>query len=338
MGELGFSIIVPCHNEATTIGRKLENCLALSFKGPVEVIVVDDHSTDGTLMVATERLREPRGHGNERPVRLLPNRYAPGKTGALQTALEQANGDLYLLTDADILLDLDILEKGAGRFESDPTLGTLCLSPRIGSPNQKTLARYASGYEAFNRWVKRLQSRLDSLPIMHGQAMFLRAALAFVPHAHLPADDVDFAFQARLQGRRVRYAPDLPFYEEIAPDSGRVFQQKARRAKAVMLSFWHYRRILLNPRYGLFGLVCFPLDFFLYFLLAPLALLTFLALGVWAVARYGVAGLGLVLGVGVLVAVTPLRNAALYLFLLLSSEAALLVKRGPRAHWPTNRF
>lgn len=338
MSESSFSIIVPCRNEAAIIARKLDNCLALSGPYPTEVLVVDDYSTDNTWTVVKERLQTRLAFPPGRTVRLLTNRYRPGKNGALKTAFEEAKGDLYLITDADVLLDSDILARALEHFEVDSTLGALCLSPHIASMNHLTETRYLNGYEAFNRRLKMLQSRLDSVPILHGQAMFIRASLRIVPHEHLPGDDVDFAFQARLQGRRVRYAPDLPFYEEIAPDSGRVFQQKARRAKAVMLSFWHYRRILLNPRYGLFGLVCFPLDFFLYFLLAPLALLTFLALGVWAVARYGVAGLGLVLGVGVLVAVTPLRNAALYLFLLLSSEAALLVKRGPRAHWPTNRF
>jgi hypothetical protein len=157
------------------------------------------------------------------------------------------------------------------------------------------------------------------------------------PHEALPADDVDFAFQVRLQGSRVRYAPDLPFYEEISADGGRVFQQKLRRARAVMRSFWHYRRVLMNPRYGLFGLVCFPLDFFLYFILAPGALLLSLVGSVWLMARYGAAGLGMVLGGVALVLATPLRYVALYLIILLAAQGGLILEQRPRTGWKTQR-
>ncbi|MGH2362563.1 MAG: glycosyltransferase [bacterium] len=332
-----FSIIVPCHNEAATIGGKLDNCLALACQGPVEVLVVDDHSNDATAALLDDRLRTGQPLPDGRTIRLLTNRYTPGKNGALMTALEEARGRIYLITDADILLDTDILERVRGRFETDPRLGALCLSPRITSTNPATVAHYASDYEAFNRWLKILQSRLDSLPILHGQAMFIRASLKINPHEALPADDVDFAFQVRLQGNRVRYAPDLPFYEEISADRARVFQQKLRRAKAVMRSFWHYRWVLMNPRYGLFGLVCFPLDFLLYFILAPGTLLVSLTGSVWLMARYGVTGLGMVLAGVLLVLATRLRHVALYLIVLLVSQGGLILEQRPRVRWKTQR-
>jgi cellulose synthase/poly-beta-1,6-N-acetylglucosamine synthase-like glycosyltransferase len=332
-----FTIIVPCRNEATTIGRKLDNCLALVCPDPVEVLVVDDHSTDATTALADDRLRTGQPLPEGRTIRLLTNRYTPGKNGALKTAFEEAKGCLYLITDADVVLDTDILERARARFEGDPRLGALCLSPQIGSTNAATVARYARHYEPFNRWLKILQSRIDSLPILHGQAMFIRASLKINPHEALPADDVDFAFQVRLQGSRVRYAPDLPFYEEISADGGRVFQQKLRRARAVMRSFWRYRRVLMNPRYGLFGLVCFPLDFFLYFILAPGALLLSLVGSVWLMARYGAAGLGMVLGGVALVLATPLRYVALYLIILLASQGGLILEQRPRTGWKTQR-
>ncbi len=104
-----------------------------------------------------------------------------------------------------------------------------------------------------------------------------------------------------------------------------------------MRSFWHYRRVLLNPRYGLFGLVCFPLDFLLYFMLAPLTVVGALAAAGWLVARYGVWGGGVVL-VGLLsVLVTPLRRVALYLGILLASHGALIMERQPRIRWMTQR-
>ncbi len=337
MSGVLFSIIVPCHNEAGLIQRKLDNCLALDCQGPVEILVIDDHSTDSTVVLAERRLRMGPPLPAGRTIRLLVNRYQVGKNGALMTALEEAKGCIYLITDADIVLGKDILVRVRERFEADPRLGALCLSPRIASANPVMVARYVKNYETFNRWVRILQSRLDSLPILHGQAMFIRASLRISPHEALPADDVDFAFQVRLQGSRVRYAADLPFYEEIPPDGTLVFQQKLRRAKAAMRSFWQYRWVLMNPRYGLFGLLCFPLDFLLYFILAPLILFVSLAGSAWLMARYGAVGLGIVLGVLMLVQLTPLRRVALYLVILLVSQGALILEEWPRIRWKPER-
>lgn len=335
---VGFSIIVPCHNEAATIVRKLDNCLALVHAGRVEVLVVDDYSTDATVAAVRDHLGARGALPAGRSVRVLANRWAPGKNGALLSALAAAEGEIHLITDADVLLDADALERARARFDAEPDLGALCLTPRVSSASRATAVAYAGGYERFNRRVKILQSRLDSLPILHGQAMFIRASLKVAPTPALPADDVDLAFQVRLAGSRVRYAEDLPFYEALSPERGLVFRQKVRRAKAVMRSLWHYRGVLFNPRHGLFGVVCVPIDFFFYFLLAPLALVASLGAAAFLVARFGATGAGVALAACALIAATPLRQIALYLVLLLVAQAALLGERRPRVRWKTPRL
>ena len=269
---------------------------------------------------------------------MLANRWPPGKNGALLTALTAAKGRIHLITDADVLLDADVLERARERFDSDAGLGGLCLSPRISSASRATVAAYVNGYERFNRRLKILQSRLDSVPLLHGQAMFVRGSLNIAPRPALPADDVDIAFQVRLRGLRVRYAEDLPFHEALSPAGRQVFRQKVRRAKAVMRSLWYYRGVMFNPRYRMFGAVCVPIDFFLYFVLAPLALLTSVGTAAFLVARFGPAALGALLGACALAAATPLRQIALYLAMLLVAQVELLGERRPRVRWKPPRL
>lgn len=333
-----FSIIVPCHNEATTIARKLDNCLELGGGGQVEILVVDDYSTDATVAQVNEYLGARGRRPDTTRVTLLANRWSPGKNGALLTALAAATGRIHLITDADVLLDADALERARAHFDADPELGGLCLTPRITSGSRATAVAYIRGYERFNRRVKILQSRLDSLPILHGQAMFIRASANVTPHPALPADDVDLAFQVRLGGRRVRYAQDVGFYEVLSPDRGHVFRQKVRRAKAVMRSLWHYRGVLFNPRYRLFGAICVPIDFFLYFLLAPLALMAGLGAATFLVGRFGATAAGVILVTCALIAATPLRQVVLYLTILLLAQVTLLLERRPRVRWKTPRL
>src|SRR5215469_4835979 len=46
------AIVVPARNEADVIGRAIESLAAQDYAGPVHLIVVDDHSTDGTAAIA----------------------------------------------------------------------------------------------------------------------------------------------------------------------------------------------------------------------------------------------------------------------------------------------
>lgn len=331
-----FSIIIACHNEARTIDQKLANTLALRCAAPVEVIVVDDHSTDATLEHVEVCLRERAPLSPGQAVAVLTNRHAAGKNGALMTAFEHASGEVHLITDADIELGPSTLDAAWERFEGDPQLGGLCLTPSLRSTDATTLERYAAHYEPFNRRVKMLQSRLDSVPMLHGQAMFIRAAAAVVPGENLPADDVDFAIQIRLAGYRVRYAADLPFVETVSPDPRQLERQKIRRAKAVMRSLWHHRRVLLNPRFGLFGLICYPIDFAMYFGAIPVVIAAGVA-AAWVLTIEPVAGGMVVVCVAASTLLPAVRQLLVYAGLLLRAHVELWHEQVPRLRWLPQR-
>lgn len=104
--KLDLSIVVPSFNEEA----RLPDCIAaleryLDGHGSVEVILVDDGSTDGTgaLIEATAR-RDPRIV----PVRMPSNR---GKGRALAEGVSVSRGDLVLVTDADLSAPIEELEK-----------------------------------------------------------------------------------------------------------------------------------------------------------------------------------------------------------------------------------
>lgn len=92
------SIIVPARNEATHIGECLRSILASSW-ADLEVIVVNDHSTDGTRDLALAA-----ADGDAR-VRVIDAPDLPpgwfGKQWACQAGAQAASGSLLLFTDAD---------------------------------------------------------------------------------------------------------------------------------------------------------------------------------------------------------------------------------------------
>lgn len=93
-----LSIIVPARNEARNIGRCVQSILASTYP-ELELIVVDDHSADGTSQVArTAASGDPRFHILVNPA--LPDGWF-GKQWACATGAAAATGELLLFTDAD---------------------------------------------------------------------------------------------------------------------------------------------------------------------------------------------------------------------------------------------
>jgi dolichol-phosphate hexosyltransferase len=89
-----LSILVPVYNEAKTVEQIVKRVLDVSFPCQVEVVIVDDASTDGTAEIIDrfhdERLVKRRHQVNK------------GKSAAIRTAVAAATGDFIVPLDADL--------------------------------------------------------------------------------------------------------------------------------------------------------------------------------------------------------------------------------------------
>ena len=94
-----LTIIVPVFNEQETVDTALDQVLQASYPvQEVEVVVVDDGSTDGTAELLAARSSDPR-------VKVVSHRQNAGKGVAVQTALEHATGTFAAIMDADLEYD-----------------------------------------------------------------------------------------------------------------------------------------------------------------------------------------------------------------------------------------
>ena len=96
-----LSILMPVYNERTMV----ERCFAQVLNAPLpedmerELVVVDDHSTDGTWDIL---LRLAEKHPE---IRLFRHEVNMGKGAAVRTAIKQASGDFCIIQDADLEYD-----------------------------------------------------------------------------------------------------------------------------------------------------------------------------------------------------------------------------------------
>lgn len=92
-----LSVVVPVYNEAATLKEVIEKLLTVPCL--LEIVIVDDHSTDGTGEVA-RRLAEIHSQ-----VRVVHQQKNSGKTAALKTGFALTTGQIVIVQDADLEYD-----------------------------------------------------------------------------------------------------------------------------------------------------------------------------------------------------------------------------------------
>ena len=105
------SIVIPCYNEADNIPALLERCALITASGEVEIILVDNGSTDETQKTLNEKLPFYRGC---RSIRIELNQ---GYGYGILSGLQAAQGQILGWTHADLQTDPNDIVKGLEYFE-----------------------------------------------------------------------------------------------------------------------------------------------------------------------------------------------------------------------------
>ena len=116
------SVIIPCRNAERIVGDAVRSALSQTTP-PLEVLVVDDASTDGSAEAARR--------AGARVIRSSRRRYAGG---ARNLGIEAAAGDVLAFLDADVVAPPDWLERVAAALASDPEIVAVGGRVRNGRP------------------------------------------------------------------------------------------------------------------------------------------------------------------------------------------------------------
>ncbi|MEW1588779.1 glycosyltransferase family 2 protein [Micromonospora vinacea] len=92
-----LSILMPVYNEAERVAEALKQALAVPYPCEIEIVVVDDGSTDETAEILA-RTDDPR-------LRVVTHPRNAGKGAAIKTAVDSARGEYMVILDADLEYD-----------------------------------------------------------------------------------------------------------------------------------------------------------------------------------------------------------------------------------------
>jgi glycosyltransferase involved in cell wall biosynthesis len=107
-----ISVVIPAFNSGSFIGEAIESILSQRYS-PIEIICVDDGSTDGTREIISEFGEKARYFYQE-------NR---GVSAARNSGISSSRGELIAFLDADDCWETDKLEKEYSIFEGNPKIG-----------------------------------------------------------------------------------------------------------------------------------------------------------------------------------------------------------------------
>ena len=147
-----ISIVVPAYNEARRLPhslRLLRNHLSASSRS-FEVLVVVEHSTDGTLELAREAVPE------QANFHVIDNRVHRGKGYAVRSGMRQARGAIQFYMDADLSVPLEEIDRFLAHFEAHPEDDILLGSrqhPASRIERRQNLLRQSMG-RTFNRILR----------------------------------------------------------------------------------------------------------------------------------------------------------------------------------------
>ncbi len=232
------SVIITAYNEERDLAAKLENTFALDYPPErLEVIVASDCSTDRTDEIA----RSFAAQG----VRLHRQEERLGKTAAQNAAVELAEGEIILFSDATTMYRPDVLRVMMPNF-ADPSVG--CVAGRLVyvDPAGTSVGRGARSYWSYETFLKRHESRIWSLIGASGCLYAVRRA-AYVPLYHEACSDFIIATKMVEQGLRAVYEPEAISEETTNQRTGKELGMRVRIITQTFTDLWRHRA-MMNPR------------------------------------------------------------------------------------------
>ncbi|MFC5666075.1 bifunctional polysaccharide deacetylase/glycosyltransferase family 2 protein [Kitasatospora misakiensis] len=231
------SVIVPAYNESAGIEAALRSLLASDH--PVELIVVDDGSTDGTADLV-ESLNLPY-------TRVIRQQNA-GKPAALNTGIAAARAELLVMVDGDTVFEPDAVRHLVQPF-ADPSVGAVSGNAKVinrgGLLGRWQHIEYVVGFNL----DRRLFDLAECMPTVPGAVgAFRRSALSAVGGVgeETLAEDTDLTMALCRAGWRVVYEEKARAWTEAPASLSALWRQRYRWCYGTLQAMWKHRGALVQ--------------------------------------------------------------------------------------------
>ncbi|MDH4285689.1 MAG: glycosyltransferase family 2 protein [Gallionellaceae bacterium] len=255
-----LSIMVAAFNEAASIEETLESIAKQHYPGELQVIVINDGSTDQTATIVRNCL--PR----YRWLTLLDLEKNGGKANALNQALGLARHDLVLTLDADSYLYRDALHSIVERYVGDPPHTRAVAGTVLVRNSRASWIAQAQEWDYFHgiAAIKRTQSLFQGTLVAQGAfSLYDRATVkALGGWPDCVGEDIVLTWAILKAGYRVGHCEDACLFTNAPTTLKQFFRQRQRWSRGMVEAFKHHPGVLFKaqlPTFFIYWNLLFPL-------------------------------------------------------------------------------
>ena len=245
-----LDVVVAARDEERVVSRLVERLTALRYpKGRLTTWIVDDGSQDQTpeLLDALAQ-RHPQLQVIHRP-----RDAGGGKSGALNTALTQLEGDWLLVLDADAQLQDDLLERLVP-YALDGGWSAVQLRKAVIDADRNWLTRSQAMEMALDAVIQAGRQDMGGVVELRGNGQLIRHSVLEASggfNEDTVTDDLDLSFRLLTQGALVGILWDPPVQEEAVPGLAALWKQRQRWAEGGLQRFFDYWPTLTSAQLSL---------------------------------------------------------------------------------------
>lgn len=250
----GLSILIAAYDEEDSIRETLESLTRQRYEGEVQVIVIDDGSTDRTadiVRAARQDLPWPPHFSLE----LLQMPRNGGKAKALTAGLDLTRHDLVITLDADTMVFRDALTRIVCNQLASPSNTAATAGTVLVRNSRRNLLTRLQEWDYFLgiAVVKRVQSLLQGTLVAQGAfSLFRRDVLRAVGGwPETVGEDIVLTWAILQRGYRVGYAEDAFVFTNVPDSVGSYFRQRKRWSRGLIEAFKRHPGMLVHRRLNL---------------------------------------------------------------------------------------
>jgi glucosyl-dolichyl phosphate glucuronosyltransferase len=252
------SILIPTHNRAGSLKRLLDSLEASAGleETPLEIVVVNNHSTDATSQLLMEVLAEDRKF----PILVL-DEFKHGKSWALNRGLGRVTGSLVLLLDDDVSVDRFCVAEHVAAYKDrffDAVQGKVLagLDPKGQPADMARLKEYNIPLVDHGEASCEVRG-FTGTNISFKREVFEKAGLfdtRLGPGASGFSEDTEYSRRVRENGFKIGYAPKAIIYHELNPERyGSSYNQIIQYRKGISRSIYRNDSLVFRVLPDLIG-------------------------------------------------------------------------------------
>ncbi|MBI2580901.1 glycosyltransferase family 2 protein [Candidatus Woesearchaeota archaeon] len=274
------SVIIPAYNAEATIRECVLSVANLDYpKDRLEIMVVNDGSTDNTAAIVSELICSCKGAD----IKLMSQENL-GKGAAMNNAIKECVGEFFACLDSDSFVEPETLHRMLYVFgQHGPELAIVTPAMKVFRPTS-FIQKFQRLEYIVTLFFNRLLSHFDALYVAPGPFSLYRKGIVMELGGfdeHNLTEDQEIGYRMQKHNYRLKHCFDAYVYTTAPGSVRQLYRQRSRWWRGSLLNFLMYKSMFLNPKYGHFGVFQLPMImlgyitvwavvfFFTYFTILP---------------------------------------------------------------------